>query len=169
MTDPSARRPLKSRGTAWAGACSRLLLRWKFTPNGVSVLSIVFAAFGALCLYYAPRQDCVSCQVWLWIGAIAGIQLRLFCNLMDGLLAVEGGLKSPVGDLYNEVPDRIADVLLLVAAGYGAAYWQPWMAAVGWAAALCGLGRRVSTLASTLAKTCPTVHAILRHDTFVRW
>ena len=48
------------------------------------------------------------------------IQARLLCNLMDGLVAVEGGLKSNYGDLYNEIPDRIADAVLLVCAGYAA-------------------------------------------------
>lgn len=134
-SDPAARRPLKSRGTPWAGALSRLLLRWKFTPNTVSVLSIAFSAGGAVCLYAAPREECTGCQAVWWLMAILGIQLRLLCNLMDGLLAVEGGLKSAVGDLYNEVPDRLADTLLLVAAGYGAAHWHPWAADAGWAAA----------------------------------
>ncbi|MES2705589.1 MAG: CDP-alcohol phosphatidyltransferase family protein [Verrucomicrobiota bacterium] len=140
MSDPSSRRPLKSRGSAWAGACSRLLLRWKFTPNTVSVLSVVFAALGAVCLYFAPREACAGCQVVLWLGAVLGIQMRLVCNLMDGLLAVEGGLKSAVGDLYNEVPDRIADVLLFTAAGYGAANWHSWAVDAGWAAAAGSVG-----------------------------
>ena len=42
------------------------------------------------------------------------MQLRLLCNMMDGLVAVEGGLKSKAGDLFNEAPDRIEDVILLV-------------------------------------------------------
>jgi phosphatidylglycerophosphate synthase len=37
---------------------------------------------------------------------------------MDGMLAVEGGLKTPHGDLYNEFPDRLADVIILAALGY---------------------------------------------------
>lgn len=50
------------------------------------------------------------------ILCIAGIQLRLLCNLFDGMVAIEGGKKSDVGSLYNEFPDRIADSLLIVAA-----------------------------------------------------
>lgn len=140
MSDPSARRPLKSRSSAWAGVCSRRLLKWGFTPNAVSVMSVVFSALGAGCLFFAPRESCAGCQTVLWLGAMAGIQLRLVCNLMDGLLAVEGGLKSAVGDLYNEVPDRVADVLLFVAAGYGAARCQPWAVDAGWAAAAGAVG-----------------------------
>lgn len=142
-TDPSARRPLKSRGSAWAGALSRQLLRWKCTPNGISVMSVVFSALGAAGLFYAPQQSSFGLAVLLYLGAATGIQLRLVCNLMDGLLAVEGGLKSAVGDLYNEVPDRIADVLLLAVAGLGAARsWHavPWAESAGWAAAAGALG-----------------------------
>ena len=36
----------------------------------------------------------------LIIAAVA-IPLRLLCNLFDGMLAVEGGLKSPTWPLYN--------------------------------------------------------------------
>jgi len=52
------------------------------------------------------------------MGAAAGIQGRLICNLMDGMLAVEGGLKTADGELYNEFPDRLSDPLILVTLGY---------------------------------------------------
>lgn len=48
----------------------------------------------------------------------AAIQGRLVCNLLDGMVAIEGGKKSPLGQIYNEFPDRIADSLLIVALGY---------------------------------------------------
>lgn len=71
--------------------------------------------------------------------AAAAIQLRLLCNLLDGLMAVESKLKSVHGDLFNEIPDRIADSLVLVAAGYATA--APWLGpALGWAAALLAVG-----------------------------
>ena len=41
--------------------------------------------------------------------------------MLDGMLAVEKGMSSPVGDLYNELPDRISDVLFLGAAGIATA------------------------------------------------
>lgn len=54
----------------------------------------------------------------LWAVATVMIQLRLIANLLDGLVAVEGGKKTPTGELYNEVPDRVADTVVLVGAGY---------------------------------------------------
>jgi phosphatidylglycerophosphate synthase len=129
MTELANRRPLKSRETGWAGALARLLLKTPLTPNAVSVAGIGFAAAGAACFALAPDHR------WLWLGGALFIQLRLLANLMDGLLAVEGGRKSPTGALYNEFPDRIEDGLLLVAAGYGAG-----MPTLGWAAALFAMG-----------------------------
>ncbi|MBV1689542.1 CDP-alcohol phosphatidyltransferase family protein [Novosphingobium sp. G106] len=129
MSELANRRPLKSRQTGWAGALARLLQKTPLTPNAVSVAGIGFAAVGAACFAFAPELPL------LWLGGALFIQLRLLANLMDGLLAVEGGRKSPTGALYNEFPDRIEDALLLVAAGYGAG-----MPTLGWAAALLAMG-----------------------------
>lgn len=71
-----------------------------------------------VCFVVAPDVKGTPGIVAIYLGAVAGIQFRLLCNLLDGLIAVEHGRKSPVGGLFNEVPDRIADVLILVGAGY---------------------------------------------------
>jgi phosphatidylglycerophosphate synthase len=126
------RRPLKSRSTQWAAFFSRNMLRIGLKPNTVSLLSIVFAALAGGAFLMAARHE-TAWQFWL-IGA-AGVQLRLFCNLMDGLLAVEGGLKSPTGEMFNELPDRIGDALILVPLGYAGG--TDWSIALGWAAT-CG-------------------------------
>lgn len=131
----SARRPLKSRGTAWASACSRVLLRVGLRPNAVSLLSLVFAAGAGVCLFLAPSHPQFP---WLWLAAAACVQLRLLCNLMDGMLAVEGGLKSPTGELFNELPDRLADALILAPLGY--AEGSAAGIALGWAAACGAIG-----------------------------
>jgi phosphatidylglycerophosphate synthase len=121
----STRRPLKSRGTGWASVIARLLLRTPITPNQVSLLGVVFAALGALAIVRAPGSP------WLWLAGAVGIQLRLLANMMDGLVAVEGGRGSPTGPLYNELPDRLEDTFLLVAAGYASGVpWTGWLAAV---------------------------------------
>ena len=117
------RRPLKSRGNALIQAVARSAVRRGWTPNGISVASVVFALLGGLCLLVNPLG-------WGAILCAAGIQLRLLCNVVDGLVAIEGGRKTSTGVLYNEVPDRVADTVLLVAAGY--AVGAP---ALGWAAA----------------------------------
>lgn len=112
------RRPLKSRDRAWAKFLARKAAAAGLTPNSISVMSVVFAAGSHVCFLIAPDMTTPAAIVLAWLGAAACIQLRLVCNLLDGMVAVEGGKRSPVGGLYNEVPDRIADVLILVGAGY---------------------------------------------------
>jgi phosphatidylglycerophosphate synthase len=111
------RRPLASRNTPWARRIASMLARSTITPNQISVFSIVFAALGAWALVDARPLPLVA--------AALCVQLRLLCNLIDGMVAIEGGKQSPVGALYNEFPDRIADSLLLVALGYAAIV--PWL------------------------------------------
>ena len=72
----------------------------------------------ASALVLAAAPPCPAARIPLLLAAAAGIQLRLLCNLFDGMVAIEGGFKSKAGELYNEFPDRISDVLVLVAAGY---------------------------------------------------
>lgn len=124
MADSSNRRPIAARGSRLIQRLAAALARSALTPNQISVASILFAAGGAAALVWLPG--------WLGLMLCAlGVQLRLLCNLLDGLVAVEGGKASAVGALYNEYPDRIADSILLVALGF--ACGQPWL---GWLAAL---------------------------------
>lgn len=124
MNTPEARRPLATRSTRWARALATRAVRAGLSADGISILSLAFAAAGAAALLWLPRP-------WNLAACAAGIQLRLLANMLDGMVAIEGGKKSKVGVLYNEVPDRIADSLFLVALGY--AIGAPW---VGWLAAL---------------------------------
>ena len=117
----ASRRVLKSRDTRWAHASADWLARTGVTPNAISVLSVVFAGGSMACFLVAGDQASTVGIVAAWLGAIACIQLRLVCNLMDGMVAVEGGKGSPVGAIYNDAPDRVADVLILVGAGYSGA------------------------------------------------
>ena len=119
----ASRRPIKARGNALVQRIAAALARSPLTPNAISVLSIAFAAAGAAALLWLPPWGA-------WLCAL-GIQLRLLCNLFDGMVAVEGGRSTPTGALYNEVPDRVADSLLLVALGYAAGLsWAGWLAAL---------------------------------------
>ncbi len=55
----------------------------------------------------------------LCFGAGAAlIQLRLLANMFDGMVAMETGRASPLGALYNEVPDRVSDAAMFIGAGY---------------------------------------------------
>ena len=133
---PENRRPLKSRSTGWAKRLAAAMARGKITPDELSAASVAFAALGAALFLIAPAQEPMLRAMAL-LGAGVCIQLRLVCNLLDGMVAVEHGKGSPAGPIWNELPDRIADALFLVGAGYYAAGAGVFEAApLGWAAAV---------------------------------
>jgi phosphatidylglycerophosphate synthase len=135
MASPGlARRPLKSRNTRWAARCAQILIRLSVRPNHISILSIVFAALAGASFLLLNRFN-GSAKIALYLTAAVCIQLRLLCNLLDGMVAIEGGFRSSSGDVYNELPDRISDVLILVPIGY--ALPNPaWGKELAWSAAL---------------------------------
>ena len=112
MTQPSTgRRPIASRDSGWAKSAAAMLARNGVTPNFISILSIVFAALSLLAFYLDARTGHLHI---LWMAlAIVGVQGRLVMNLFDGMVAVEHNRKSPVGGIFNEVPDRVSDTLTL--------------------------------------------------------
>jgi hypothetical protein len=57
MNNIEARRPLASRSTRWAAFLSTAAVRIGLTADGISILSLVFAAAGAAALpsYGSPR------------------------------------------------------------------------------------------------------------------
>src|SRR5258706_15539373 len=111
------RRHLKTRERGWAKALASLLVRWRVRPNVISVISVVFALGAGIALIASRNAEGVE-RVVLLIAAAACIQLRLLCNLFDGMVAVEGKMAAKTGDIFNELPDRIADPLIIVPAGY---------------------------------------------------
>jgi phosphatidylglycerophosphate synthase len=125
LTNDQNRRPLETRSRSWAQALARALTAGRVTPNAISVASVLFAAFGSAVLLFSPGS------VGL-VAAAACVQLRLLCNMLDGMVAIEGGRQTATGVLYNEIPDRIADSLLIVALGVAAgAAWLGWLGALG--------------------------------------
>ncbi|WP_298609290.1 CDP-alcohol phosphatidyltransferase family protein [uncultured Thiothrix sp.] len=124
------RRPLKVRSLSIFQTLARKLSQTALTPNQISVFSIVFAALAAACLGMLAQA---GSNAWFLLVAVF-IQLRLLCNLLDGMVAVEGGKSTKSGELFNDIPDRIADPLILVSAGY--ATQLPWGMELGWAAGL---------------------------------
>lgn len=139
-SSPGPRRYLKTREKRWAQRLAAWVSRTGISPNAISVLSIVFAIGGAYFMMTASDYAAKSCASWVWFFAAVCIQLRLLCNMLDGMVAIEGGKKSPLGNIFNEVPDRIADPILLMAAGY-CNDWvvKLWGIPLGWVAAVLSL------------------------------
>jgi phosphatidylglycerophosphate synthase len=99
------------------------------TPNQISKASMAAALVAGGCFWASGLADGGS-RVMALLGAALFCQIRLLCNLFDGMVAIEGGKAEPDGPFWNEFPDRVADLVILVGAGYGTG--QP---SLGWAAA----------------------------------
>jgi phosphatidylglycerophosphate synthase len=117
---PAARRPLKVRDKTWPRTLAFALVRYGLAPNQISVASAGISLAGALLLFSCGHLSGWS-EAAAFVVAAVCIQLRLVCNLLDGLMAVEGGLKTKAGEIFNEFPDRVADVTLFLGAGYSVA------------------------------------------------
>jgi phosphatidylglycerophosphate synthase len=128
------RRPIRARSLSFIQRLAVILVEAGLTPNQISSFSVVFAGLGGLALLCVPATHGLA-QTLAFAAAALFIQMRLLCNLLDGLMAVEGGLRTTYGDIFNEFPDRISDSILFVCAGYAAQCasfgWQ-----LGWSAAL---------------------------------
>lgn len=143
-----ARRPVSARRSSWAIALAAWLARRRVRPNLISLVSLIAAVLAGICLLGAGRSPTLASMILLLVAA-GLIELRLLCNLLDGMVAIEGGLGGKQGPVFNELPDRISDAVILVCAGYfaGAPLW----AGIGWCAAvLAVLTAYVRALAGSL-------------------
>jgi len=134
MDDPN-RRPVAARRLAILRGLARWLAGRGVSPDAISQASMVCAALGFAAFWAVPSLGPRGQSAAL-LGAALAVQLRLLCNLIDGLVAVEGGRGTRQGAFWNEAPDRVADALFLWGAGLAA----------GWPA--LGLGCAVLALAT---------------------
>lgn len=114
----SNRRPLTSRNSAWAARLASWAVAKGITPNQISQASMGFAALG-LILYWLSTNGGLLQFLALLLAATT-IQARLVCNLIDGMVAIEGGKGAKDGPFWNEAPDRASDLLFLTGAGLAA-------------------------------------------------
>jgi len=126
------RRPIASRERKVSKILAHALAVRGASPNMISTLGMIsgVAAGPALAATTLPGW-----QRPAFVAAAVLMQLRLLANMLDGMVAVECQKASPVGELYNEVPDRVSDTAAFVGAGYALGSH----AVLGFAAALLAL------------------------------
>jgi len=128
-----SRRPIRARGSGWARRVSTSLVHAGVTPNAISIASVAFAATGGALLVLSADVPAIPAASML-AGAALCTLLRSLCNMFDGMVAIEGGRATPAGAVFNEFPDRVADALFFVGAGFAASA-LPWGERLGWLAA----------------------------------
>ncbi len=110
------------------------------------------AALAAACFWLAGRH------AWLLLLGPGFCYLRLWCNMLDGMVALASGKASWRGEILNDLPDRISDVLIFVGvahsglnalvSGYWAAIFAVLTAYVGLFGQAVGVQREFSGLMS---------------------
>jgi len=119
MGENADRRPLASRQSPLAQRFAAWLGRTSVTPNQISFASMV-AGLASMLFCVATLQLQGFWQAMLLLFAALACQLRLICNLMDGMVAIESGKRTANGAFWNEAPDRVADIFILVGVGIAA-------------------------------------------------
>jgi phosphatidylglycerophosphate synthase len=127
------RRPIAARELGIFKSLASRLAKAGVSANAISVLGMLAGLLAGAALVFTARRPELARA--LWVAAAAFIQLRLLANMLDGMVAIESGTASKVGELYNEVPDRVSDTAVLVGLGYAAGGDPVW----GWAAALAAM------------------------------
>jgi phosphatidylglycerophosphate synthase len=114
-TQPGDRRPIASRRWKFSGLATRWLVARGISPNAVSIAGLLAGLLAGGCFATIPRVP--EFARWLWLGGAILVQLRLLANMLDGMVAVESKRVSPVGELFNEIPDRLSDSAVLIGLG----------------------------------------------------
>lgn len=109
------RRPIAARDHPLSQRIAHRLARSGVTANSISIVGLVAGCAAGLA--FAATELAPIFGPYLWFGGALLIQLRLAANMFDGMVALETGTAAPVGELYNEVPDRISDCATLIGIG----------------------------------------------------
>jgi phosphatidylglycerophosphate synthase len=110
--EPTSRRPIADLFRRTASAAVAWCVSRRIHPDWVSYSSIVAAAFAALCFWFSGTAPV------LLIPAVGFCYLRLWLNMLDGMVALASGTASRTGEIVNELPDRFSDVIIFAGAGH---------------------------------------------------
>lgn len=114
--EPTSRRPIGEGFRSTARFATVLCVRLNIHPDAISYASVVAAAIAAFCFWKSGAHP------WLLLIAPLFCYLRLWFNMLDGMVALASGKASWRGEILNDLPDRISDVLIF--AGVAHSGWM---------------------------------------------
>src|SRR4051812_29736836 len=106
--EPVARRPIANVFRATAHFATRCCVRLGIHPDTISYSSMLVAAAAAICFWRAGSNPI------LLIVAPLLCYVRLWLNMLDGMVALASGKASARGEILNDLPDRVSDVMIFV-------------------------------------------------------
>jgi phosphatidylglycerophosphate synthase len=114
--EPTSRRPIAGAFRRTAEGATRWCVRLAIHPDTISYLSILAAALAAFCFWKSGENPI------LLLFAPGFCYVRLWCNMLDGMVALASGKASWRGEILNDLPDRVSDVLIF--AGVAHSGWM---------------------------------------------
>jgi phosphatidylglycerophosphate synthase len=105
---PKSHRPIAQIFRRTGSGAANLCARFAISPDAISYASILAALVAALCFWKSGRN------AWLLIIAPLFCYLRLWFNMLDGMVAIAAGKASARGEIVNDLPDRLSDVIIFV-------------------------------------------------------
>lgn len=120
---PGSRRPIAGWFRKTAHAAVRVAVRARIHPDVFSYASIAAALIAAI-LFWQSRT-----HPRFIVIAVAFAMLRLWLNMFDGMVALAAGKASRRGEIVNDLPDRVSDVLIFAGIAHSGwcnpfyAYW----------------------------------------------
>lgn len=114
--EPTSRRPIADGFRSTAHLATSLCVRSGIHPDSISYASIVAAAAAAFCFWKSGSHP------WFLFLAPLFCYLRLWFNMLDGMVALASGKASWRGEILNDLPDRVSDVLIF--AGVAHSGWM---------------------------------------------
>lgn len=134
--EPTSRRPIAGMFRKTAHAAVRVAVRAGIHPDVFSYASIVAGGIAAWLFWQSrthPRYI---------VLAVAFAMLRLWLNMFDGMVALAAGKASRKGEIVNDLPDRVSDVLIFIGvahSGWCNAFYAYWVAIAAVIVAYVGL------------------------------
>lgn len=143
---PTSRRPIAGMFRRTADGTVRFCVRRGIHPDAVSYGSVVASTLAAVCFWWSGQVPV------LLVPAVLLCYVRLWLNMLDGMVALASGKASLRGELLNDLPDRVSDVVIFAgvahsglchsASGYWAAIFALLTAYVGTFGQALGVGRQ---------------------------
>jgi len=121
--EPTSRRPIANIFRLTAEGATQSCVRHRIHSDAISYFSIVAAVLAAICFWKGGQH------LWLLLIAPGFCYLRLWCNMLDGMVALASGQASWRGEILNDLPDRVSDVVIFAGVAHSGlmqpliAYW----------------------------------------------
>ena len=110
--EPTSRRPIADIFRRYADTATKLCVGGGIHPDAISYASVATALMAALCFWKSQSAP------WLLLLAPLFCLLRLYLNMLDGMVALAAGQASRRGEILNDLPDRISDVIIFTGAAH---------------------------------------------------